>query len=81
MRVGLKASDRVGRLTSTSDMPDMATAGRASWGAARTAMPVVGAKADADATKVRNICVTESMIVGDRGDFGELARAREGREV
>jgi len=44
-------------------------------------MPVVGAKADADATKVRNICVTESMIVGDRGDFGELARAREGREV
>ena len=40
-------------LTSTSDA-DMATAGRASLGAARSTVPV-GAKADADATKVRNI--------------------------
>ena len=44
--------------TSTSGM-DMATAGRASLGAAARSTVPVGAKADADATKVRKSCRTD----------------------
>ena len=40
----------------TSSGTDMATAGRASLGAARSTVPD-GAKADADATKVRSSCL------------------------
>ena len=54
--------------TSTSGT-DMATAGRASLGAARSTVPD-GAKADADATKVRKSCRTDIKRCGRRG--GEL---------
>ena len=59
----------------TSSGTDMATAGRASLGAARSTVPV-GAKADADATKVRSSCRTDIKRVGVGG--GELEVGRMG---
>ena len=50
----------------TSSGTDMATAGRASLGAARSTVPV-GAKADADATKVRSSCRTDIKRFGASG--------------
>ena len=68
--------------TSTSGT-DMATAGRASLGAACSTVPV-GAKADADATKVRSSCRTDIKRVGvgaansrARSDGGKTTGRRE----
>ena len=68
----------------TSSGTDMATAGRASLGAARSTVPV-GAKADADATKVRSSCRTDIKRCGRRG--GELevgwmgVKRRDGKAI
>ena len=59
----------------TSSGTDMATAGRASLGAARSTVPV-GAKADADATRVRKSCRTDIKGVGVGG--GELEARSDG---
>ena len=65
----------------TSSGTDMATAGRASLGAARSTVPV-GAKADADATKVRKSCRTDiksGVGVGElEGSMGVKTTGRAG---
>ena len=62
----------------TSSGTDMATAGRASLGAARSTVPV-GAKADADATKVRSSCRTDIKRCGRRGVASSRARSDGGK--